>query len=146
MIFSIRVVEVLRRKFSNSDQTAFARYKELLKYPGSSQATYGNRARYSQSDQIFKQRSRTGLVSFNKRFKGVENSHFSTTDYCALQYSCREKMDAIFRTTRFRLWSIQMNEHSEVTPPSLVEHSPRTETLPEQKPATNAQVLGSNPP
>ena len=78
--------------FSNSDQTGFARYKELLKFPGSSQAIYGYRASYRQSDQIFKQRSRTDLVSFNKRFKCVENSHFSATNYCSVKLVSAAKL------------------------------------------------------
>ena len=85
IIFPLRAVPVLHRKISKSDQTGFARYKGLLKFLGSSQATYGYRASYSQSDQIFKQRSRTGLVGFNKRFKCVENAHPSTTDYCSVK-------------------------------------------------------------
>ena len=64
----------------------------MLKFPGSSQPTYDYRASYSQSDQIFKQRSKTVLVSFNKRFKCVHNSHFSTTDYCSVKLALAAKL------------------------------------------------------
>ena len=90
----LRAVEVLERNSSNSDQTGFARYKELLKFPGSIQATYGYRASYSQSDQILQTaaENRLIIVSFNKRFKCVENSHFSTTDYCTVKLAPAAKL------------------------------------------------------
>ena len=91
-IFPLRAVHVLHRIFFNNDQTGLARYKEVLKFPGSRQVTYGYRASYSRSDQIFKQRSRTGLVGFNKRFKCVENYHFSTTDYCSVKLAPAAKI------------------------------------------------------
>ena len=42
--------------------------------------------------KFYKQRSKTGLVSFNKRFKCVENSHFSATDYCTVQLAPAAKL------------------------------------------------------
>ena len=53
---------------------------------------------------LIKQRSRTGLVSFNKRFKCVDNSHFSTTDYC-----CSVKRAPVAKLIQYYLYSSWAN-------------------------------------
>ena len=54
---------------------------------------------------LIKQRSRTGLVSFNKRFKCVDNSHFSTTDY----YCCSVKRSPAAKLIQYYLYSSRAN-------------------------------------
>ena len=66
--------------FANNDHAGFARYKELLKFPGSSQITYGYRASYSQSDQVLQTAvMKRGSASFDELLKCFRQfSIFST--------------------------------------------------------------------
>ena len=71
-------------------------FGDLLKFSRSSFATYGHlldRASYGQSDQILQTAvKRRGFTSCDEQLKCVENSHFSTTDYCTVKLAPAAKL------------------------------------------------------